>query len=95
MNDELARLRAKIDALDRRIVALLNRRLAVVERIGALKARRGLKSYSKGRTAEILRNLAAANRGPHTRAQLERIYRSVIAASVELQDARARRRKSS
>lgn len=90
MSDDLAQLRAKIDALDRRIVGLLNQRLGTVAKIGRLKTERGLKSYSKSRTAEILRNLAAANRGPHTKAQLERIYRSVIAASVELQDAQAR-----
>ena len=86
MSAELASLRAKIDALDRRVVELLNRRLATVSAIGRLKAELGLKSYSKSRTAEIMRNLAAANRGPHTTAQLRRIYRQVVAASVELQE---------
>jgi chorismate mutase len=89
MSAALARLRARIDALDRRIVGLLNQRLATVARIGELKAQLGLKSYSKSRTAEILRNVAAANRGPHTRAQLTRIYRSVVRASVELQERQA------
>lgn len=86
MNAEIARLRAKIDALDRRIVGLLNQRLATVERIGRVKRERNLPAYSKSRTAEIMRNLAAANRGPHTTVQLKRIYRQVVAASVELQE---------
>jgi chorismate mutase/prephenate dehydratase len=93
MSRELARLRAEIDALDRRIVALLNRRLATVGRIGRVKQERGLASYSKSRTAEILRNITAANRGPHTTAQLKRIYQQVVAASVELQDRQAKRAK--
>lgn len=91
MSADIRQLRAKIDAIDRRIVGLLNQRLGTVAKIGALKAERGLKSYSKSRTAEILRNIAAANRGPHTRRQLERIYRQVVAASVELQDRQAPR----
>lgn len=93
MNAELARLRAKIDALDRRIVGLLNQRLGTVDKIGALKTKLGLKSYSKSRTREILRNVAAANRGPHSKRQLERIWRAVVTASVELQDRRARGRR--
>lgn len=86
MSDPIARLRVRIDALDRRIVGLLNRRLETVSQIGRLKAGLGLKAYSKTRTTEILRNIAAANRGPHTAAQLRRIYRQVVAASVELQE---------
>lgn len=93
MSRELARLRAKIDALDRRVVRLLNQRLSTVAEIGALKTRLGLKSYSKSRTQEILCNVASANRGPHTRAQLQRIWRAVVAASVELQDKNARKRR--
>ncbi len=93
MSAEIAKLRARIDALDRRIVGLLNRRLSTVSQIGQVKAKLGLKSYSKSRTAEILRNIAAANRGPHTAAQLRRIYRAVVAASVELQDRQTAKRK--
>ncbi|MBA3850403.1 MAG: hypothetical protein C0502_10485 [Opitutus sp.] len=93
MSSDIAKLRTKIDVLDRRIVGLLNRRLGTVARIGELKAKLGLKSYSKSRTREILRNVAAANRGPHSKRQLERIWRAVVAASVELQDRHARPRR--
>lgn len=93
MSDEITKLRARIDALDRRIVGLLNQRLKTVSRIGRLKAKLGLPAYSRSRTAEIMRNLAAANRGPHTAVQLKRIYRNVVAASVELQDREAKRKR--
>jgi chorismate mutase / prephenate dehydratase len=89
---DLAKLRRQIDALDERIVRLLNQRLATVSVIGGVKAAKGLKSYSARRTQQILRNVTAANRGPHTAAQLRRIYREIIAASVELQERRSRRR---
>ena len=88
MSSEITKLRRKIDVIDRQIVGLLNRRLGTVARIGELKTKLGLKSYSKSRTKEILRNISKANRGPHTKAQLERIYKQVVAASVELQDRR-------
>lgn len=93
MSDPIARLRARIDTLDRRIVGLLNRRLETVSRIGRVKTERGLKSYSRTRTAEILRNIAAANRGPHTAAQLRRIYREIVDVSVELQEREKAARK--
>lgn len=93
MSDPIARLRARIDALDRRIVGLLNRRLETAGRIGRIKAERGLKAYSGSRTAEILRNVAAANAGPHTAAQLRRIYREIVAASVESQERQRTARK--
>lgn len=82
---KLKQWRRKIDGLDRRIVALLNRRLATVGEIARWKVEKKIAAYSPSRTAEIMRNIAAANRGPHTAAQLRRIYRQVIAASVDLQ----------
>ncbi len=91
---ELTRLRSKIDILDRRLVKLLNQRLATVGRIGTWKAERGLASYSPKRSAEILRNVCTANAGPSTAGQLRRIYRQIIAASVQLQSKqRSARRK--
>lgn len=85
MSSELKKLRAQVDAVDRRIVRLLNQRLTLVGKIGRWKSARKLPAYSPGRTAEIMRNLARSNRGPHSPAQLRAIYRQVIAASVALQ----------
>ena len=82
---ELKRLRTKIDGIDRRIVALLNQRLATVGQIGEWKATRKIASYSPSRSAEILRNVQKANKGPHEAAQLAAIYKKIIAASVALQ----------
>src|SRR5262245_59216831 len=62
MADDIARHRADIDALDEKIVALLNQRAALAAKIGALTGDGG--AYRPEREAEILRNVAAANRGP-------------------------------
>lgn len=90
---ELKKLRTKIDGIDRRIVALLNQRLATVGKIGKWKATRKLASYSPSRSAEIMRNVQRANKGPHEPAQLAAIYKKVIAASVALQSKQKRAKK--
>lgn len=82
---ELKKLRTKIDGLDRRIVGLLNQRLATVGKIGEWKAERKLASYSPSRSAEIMRHVQKANKGPHAPEQLAAIYQKIIAASVALQ----------
>ncbi|MBI3886653.1 MAG: chorismate mutase [Opitutae bacterium] len=92
---ELQRLRTKIDGLDRRIVALLNQRLATVGKIGEWKAMRKLASYSPARSAEIQRNVQRANQGPHEPEQLAAIYRKIIAASVALQKRQKKKAKAS
>ncbi len=90
---ELKRLRTKIDGLDRRIVALLNQRLATVGKIGEWKAPRKLASYSPSRSAEIMRNVQKANMGPHEPEQLAAIYGKIVAASVALQTKQKRAKK--
>lgn len=90
---ELKKLRTKIDELDRRIVGLLNRRLATVGKIGEWKAPRKLASYSPTRSAEIMRNVQKANEGPHEPEQLAAIYKKIIAASVTLQNQQLRGKK--
>jgi chorismate mutase/prephenate dehydratase len=53
----ISKLRVEIDALDAELVALLNRRAAVVRKVGALKG--GAPAYRPERESEILRRIAA------------------------------------
>jgi chorismate mutase / prephenate dehydratase len=54
---EIKKLRFEIDALDAELLALLNRRAAVVRKVGALKG--GAPAYRPERESEILRSIAA------------------------------------
>ena len=54
---DLKKLRLEIDALDAELLALLDRRAAVVRRVGALKG--GAPAYRPERESEILRRIAA------------------------------------
>ena len=75
----LARQRAKIDALDARIVALLNERARVVQEIGRVKQQAGLGVTDQKRVEEVLGRIASNNRGPLPNENLRRIYERIIA----------------
>ncbi len=56
MTDQLdiGGLRAELDSIDREIASLVDRRMAVTEQIGALKAKNGAPLFDASREAEIL-----------------------------------------
>lgn len=62
--DELRRLRAEIDEIDRQWVLTLARRFAVTEKIGALKTRERLPSGDPDREStqlDVIHRIAAEN----------------------------------
>jgi len=89
---ELRRLRRRIDALDRRIVALLNERTELARSVGKAKAAGGRKAIRDlDREREVLLRTTMANLGPLPQADLLAIYRRLMAAARTL-EARDRRR---
>jgi chorismate mutase-like protein len=78
-DEALARQRAKIDALDARIVALLNERARVVREVGRIKQQAGLAIADPKRAEEVLQRIASKNRGPLPNENLRRIYERIIA----------------
>lgn len=82
---ELAALRRAIDALDARIVGLINQRAATAQKIGALKAREGISPYHPARESQVYRQVAAQNAGPLPQAAFRAIYREIMAASLALE----------
>jgi chorismate mutase/prephenate dehydratase len=88
---ELRRLRRRIDALDRRIVALLNERARVAREAGRAKADAGRTAVRDAeREREILLRVSMANEGPMPQADLLALYRRLFAATRAL-EARDRR----
>ncbi len=81
----LAHFRRKIDQLDRRLVALLNRRARAAEHIGRLKRKTRMAIYEPRRESRILDNVRRSNRGPLSHRQLSDIYRRIIRAMRALQ----------
>jgi chorismate mutase / prephenate dehydratase len=82
---DIETLRSQIDALDDELLALLNRRAALAQRIGELK--NGAPAYRPERETEILRRLTGANRGPLPGERVASVFREIVAACRGLEEA--------
>lgn len=83
---ELRRLRRRIDAMDRRIVALLNERAALAREAGEAKAAAGRRTVrDPEREREVLLRVTMANEGPLPQADLLALYRRLFTATRALE----------
>jgi len=81
---DLSALRQEIDTIDAELHALLVRRAAVSEKVRGIKTDDSLK-LRPGREANILRALIARHSGSFPKAQLVRIWREILTASLAMQ----------
>ncbi len=85
---DLQALRQKIDALDDRLIALLNERADLVHTVGELKRAQNLEIYAPEREETLLRALTAKNEAQGGRLPaggLRAIYREIMSASLALE----------
>ncbi len=78
-------LRAKIDRVDEKLLALLNQRAGLAMRIGERKRRAQSSIYMPDREKRILARLTTDNPGPLDRESIRLIFREIIAACVSLE----------
>jgi len=78
-------LRAHIDRLDAKLLALLNQRARLVIEIGQRKHHARSSVYAPEREKRIFERLAAANHGPLSAESVRPIYREIIAACLALE----------
>lgn len=81
----LGELRDRIDAVDRRIVELLNERARLTRSVGDVKWRLGRPVRDAGREREVLLRASMANAGPTPQADLLAIFRRIITAARALE----------
>ena len=81
----LAAERARIDAVDARIVSLLNERARIVQQIGRIKRKAGLAVVAPSRVEEVLRKVTGHNAGPLSAAAVKRIYERIIEEMTALE----------
>ncbi len=74
----LAECRRRIDALDARLLELLNERTAVVEEIGRVKQSLDLPIYEPRREDQVFANVLAHNHGPLPGDAAKRIFERII-----------------
>jgi chorismate mutase len=82
---DIAGWREKIDALDRRLVELLNQRAQAAQEIGKLKRNTSMPIYEPAREKIIFENVSKVNRGPLPDSQLHQIYERIIDVMRKIQ----------
>ena len=70
--------RAKIDALDRKLVELLSERARCALEVGKIKNSRNMEVFDPERERQIIRNILSENKGPLDDDALRRIFERII-----------------
>lgn len=83
MSEELKQLRDRIDAIDDRVLEMLNERARLAQTIGHLKNNGPI--YRPEREAQVLRRLNGANAGPLPNSAVELLFREVMSACRALE----------
>ena len=91
---ELHRLRAEIDALNREILARLEVRAELVHAIGEIKEALELPTHDPRREEEMLRKLAREASGSLAEIDVRHIFGAIFGVGLEQQRRRSKRVKS-
>lgn len=88
LQEELAGVRAQIDAIDTQLLDLLNQRARCAQHVGEIKARHGEAGhiYRPEREAQVLRRIQDANPGPLSGEQVTFFFREVMSACLSLEE---------
>jgi chorismate mutase/prephenate dehydratase len=78
-------LRIQIDAVDRELLALLNRRARLALDVGELKKHEGTPVFRPEREAQVIDGLKAINRGPLQSTSVAPIWREIMSACRALE----------
>jgi chorismate mutase-like protein len=81
----LAALRTEIDAIDGRIVQLLNDRARIAGRIGDTKQAAGLPVVEPAREQKVVEKVCGMNGGPLTNAAVQAIYEKIMLEMRQIQ----------
>jgi chorismate mutase-like protein len=74
----LAECRTLIDAVDLKILALLNERTKIVEEIGRIKQVLAMPIYEPKREDQVFHNVTTHNPGPLTAEAVKRVFERII-----------------
>jgi len=85
VNPELLALRGQIDAVDRELLALLNRRAALALAVGEIKKQEGSVVFRPEREAQVIDGLKSSNPGPLQGSSVAPIWREIMSACRALE----------
>lgn len=85
MTPTLADLRVQIDALDKELLSLLNRRALVAEQVGEVKKQEGTPFFRPDRVAQVIEKIQHANTGPLKNEHVAAVWREIMSACLALE----------
>ncbi|MGI9133102.1 MAG: prephenate dehydratase [Rhodoferax sp.] len=85
MAHTLPELRTLIDTVDQDLLALLNRRAALANQVGAIKRAEGSVVFRPEREAQVISSLQSANGGPLKKENVATIWREIMSACRALE----------
>jgi chorismate mutase/prephenate dehydratase len=85
MTRTLPELRVQIDAVDRELLSLLNRRAGLVLEVGEVKRAEGSAVFRPDREQQVIRGLQDANAGPLQPPHIASIWREIMSVSRSLE----------
>ncbi len=83
---DLNELRKEIDAVDRQIVELFEKRMEISERIAAFKQEKGMQVRDEEREKEKIRQVRNLTHTEFNRQHVEELYTLLISLSRKLQE---------
>src|SRR6185369_7155515 len=84
-NPALLALRSQIDAVDRELLALLNRRAGLAQQVGEVKKKEGSVAFRPEREAQVIDGLKTLNPGPLESDSVAPIWREIMSACRALE----------
>lgn len=85
MTANLADLRIQIDAIDKELLTLLNRRAQVAKQVGDVKKREGTPFFRPDRVAQVIEHIQQANTGPLKNEHIAAVWREIMSACLALE----------
>ncbi|SET80322.1 3-deoxy-D-arabinoheptulosonate-7-phosphate synthase /chorismate mutase [Oceanobacillus limi] len=83
-HNELEQLRKQLDDVNLQILELINKRAEMVQEIGQIKYKQGMKVFDPVREREMLNQLIENNQGPFENKTVEHLFKEIFKAGVEL-----------
>jgi len=81
MSGRIKTLRGEIDAIDEKILSLLNKRISFVKKIGKLKEKKGIESFDPAREESILSKIARLNSKDTRPGKFEPVFKEIFSLS--------------
>lgn len=86
MQPSIPELRDGIDAIDKQLLELLNRRASLANQIGSIKRQEGSQVFRPEREAQVINKLQSANLGPLKEDNIANIWREIMSSCRALEE---------